>query len=136
MGEKRLSQRSSIMLIYLQVSWVRRMFYVDPNDEKQQRQELQLLTVGTNTFVADLRYSVDFQFPNNFRLLIQNVTKRDEGIYECQVGLNFACEMQILDVFSKMKSSLRLFVYSALPSLGTDFNASTKGYSVLSASKW
>lgn len=63
------------------------MFYLDPNDETQQRQELQLLTVGTNTFVADLRFSVDFQFPNNFRLKIQNVTKQDEGIFECQVSV-------------------------------------------------
>ncbi|CRK97509.1 CLUMA_CG010898, isoform A, partial [Clunio marinus] len=67
------------------VSWVRRMYYYDSDDEPQ-RQELQLLTVGTNTFVADTRYSVDFQFPNNFRLMIQNVTKRDEGIYECQIS--------------------------------------------------
>jgi hypothetical protein len=63
------------------------MFYVDPANETLSRQELQLLTVGANTFVADLRYAVDLQFPNNFRLLINNVTKRDEGIYECQVSL-------------------------------------------------
>lgn len=62
------------------------MYYFDPKDETQERQELQLLTVGANTFVADSRYSVDLQFPNNFRLAIQSVTKRDEGIYECQVG--------------------------------------------------
>lgn len=69
----------------VQVSWVRRIFYVDLNDTSQERQELQLLTVGTNTFVADLRYLVDLQFPNTFRLQIRNVTKRYEGIYECQV---------------------------------------------------
>lgn len=73
------------------------MFYYDPADETKQRQELQLLTVGTNTFVADLRYSVDFQFPNNFRLLIQNVTKRDEGIYECQVcGISSLTALDII----------------------------------------
>lgn len=101
-----------------QVSWVRRIFYLDPNDESQQRQELQLLTVGTNTFVADLRYSVDFQFPNNFRLLIQNVTKRDEGIYECQVGCPIP---QILSFHS-------LFITSQ-----TDFHASAESQSILLA---
>jgi hypothetical protein len=70
----------------LQVTWVRRVFYPDPNDETYERQEMQLLTVGTNTFVADTRYTVDFQHPSNFRLLIRNVSKQnDEGIYECQV---------------------------------------------------
>jgi len=67
----------------------------DATGERQVRQELQLLTVGTNTFVADSRYSVDFQYPNNFRLHIQNVTKRDEGIYECQVRVFVAIAMRL-----------------------------------------
>lgn len=65
------------------------MYLTNPDDETDIHQELQLLTVSTNTFVADMRYSVDFQYPNNFRLQIQNVTKRDEGIYECQVGFAY-----------------------------------------------
>lgn len=65
---------------------MRRIYTPDPNDETRERQELQLLTVGTNTFVADTRYTVDFQYPNNFRLLIHNVSMQyDEGVYECQV---------------------------------------------------
>lgn len=55
------------------------------------RHELQLLTVGTNTFIDDTRYSVDFQHPNNFRLSIRNVSKEnDEGVYLCQV---FSCQI-------------------------------------------
>jgi Immunoglobulin V-set domain len=116
------------MLIYLQVSWVRRFFYEDSSDEAQQRQELQLLTVGTNTFVADLRYSVDFQFPNNFRLLIQNVTKRDEGIYECQVGFGNSTLKHIASCFRKFNPHCGNSAF-------TDFDSSTEGYPVLSASE-
>lgn len=68
------------------MTWVRRIFSPDPADETRERQELQLLTVGTVTFVADTRYTVDFQHPNNFRLRIRNVSMQyDEGVYECQV---------------------------------------------------
>lgn len=71
---------------FLQVTWVRRIYTPDPNDETRENQELQLLTVGTNTFVADTRYVVDFKHPNNFRLSIRNVSMHyDEGVYECQV---------------------------------------------------
>ncbi|XP_070500295.1 uncharacterized protein [Chironomus tepperi] len=69
------------------VTWVRRIYTPDPNDETRENQELQLLTVGTNTFVADTRYVVDFQHPNNFRLSIRNVSMHyDEGVYECQIS--------------------------------------------------
>lgn len=54
----------------------RRMFSLDSNDNTKTIQELQILTVGTNTFVADERYSVNVQYPNNFRLQIRNVTKK------------------------------------------------------------
>lgn len=74
---------------FFQVSWVRRIFYFDDYNEtaqaQQSRQELQILTVGLNTFVADKRYGIDFQYPSNHRLQIKNVKKRDEGFYECQV---------------------------------------------------
>ncbi|GAB0092775.1 hypothetical protein DMENIID0001_078090 [Sergentomyia squamirostris] len=59
------------------VSWVRR------NPETD---ELQLLTVGHHTYSADSRFTVDFEYPNNWRLRIVNVKQRDEGIYECQIS--------------------------------------------------
>jgi hypothetical protein len=80
----------SAFIYFIQVSWVRRIFYFDDFNETAQapqaRQELQILTVGLNTFVADKRYGIDFQYPSNHRLQIKNVKKRDEGFYECQVS--------------------------------------------------
>lgn len=105
----------------VQVSWVRRIFYLDLNDTSQERQELQLLTVGTNTFVADLRYLVDLQFPNNFRLQIRNVTKRDEGIYECQV----CSKHNNGNLWLKLLNSRS----------PADFDASTESHSILFACK-
>lgn len=63
----------------LQVSWVRR---------KSGENGLELLTVGKQTYSGDPRYSVDFQYPNNWRLRIDSAMKIDEGTYECQVKLN------------------------------------------------
>lgn len=65
----------------LKVSWVRRFY----DASTVETSELQLLTVGMHTYTGDLRYSVDFESPNNWRLKIQSVVKRDEGFYECQV---------------------------------------------------
>lgn len=56
------------------------------DNENIDNSELQLLTVGMHTYTGDLRYTVDFQFPNNWRLQILNVNKKDEGYYECQVS--------------------------------------------------
>lgn len=64
----------STIFICLQVSWVKR----EPNDDK-----LQLLTVGMQTYSGDVRFSVEFQYPNNWRLKIAEANKSDEGTYEC-----------------------------------------------------
>ncbi|CAO1405030.1 unnamed protein product [Diamesa serratosioi] len=64
------------------VSWVRRFY----DASTVETSELQLLTVGMHTYTGDLRYSVDFESPNNWRLKIQSVVKRDEGFYECQLS--------------------------------------------------
>ncbi|XP_021705720.1 uncharacterized protein LOC110677949 isoform X2 [Aedes aegypti] len=59
------------------VSWVRR---------KHGETDLQLLTVGKQTYSGDSRYTVEFQYPNNWRLKIASANKNDEGVYECQIS--------------------------------------------------
>ncbi|KOB77104.1 putative defective proboscis extension response [Operophtera brumata] len=57
------------------ISWVRR-----------RGDELHLLSFGRHTYSADSRYSLAFEHPNDWRLLIQYVSERDEGYYECQIS--------------------------------------------------
>lgn len=64
-------------IICWQVSWVRRQ----DNGEK-----VNLLTVGQQTYIGDPRYTVKFQYPDNWRLQIEPVNSSDEGQYECQVS--------------------------------------------------
>lgn len=45
-----------------------------------------LLTVGQDVHISDPRYSVNFRYPNNFRLMIAAVMKEDHGQYACQVN--------------------------------------------------
>ncbi|XP_058466554.1 uncharacterized protein LOC131439492 [Malaya genurostris] len=59
------------------VSWVRR---------KHGETDLQLLTVGKQTYSGDSRYTIVFQYPNNWRLKIAAANKNDEGVYECQIS--------------------------------------------------
>ncbi|CAD7087639.1 unnamed protein product [Hermetia illucens] len=57
------------------VSWMRR-----------KGEELTLITFGKHTYSSDSRYSLEFEEPNDWRLFIQNVKKKDEGPYECQIS--------------------------------------------------
>ncbi|VVC99411.1 unnamed protein product [Leptidea sinapis] len=57
------------------ISWVRR-----------RGDDLHLLSFGRHTYSADSRYSLAFEQPNDWRLLIQYVSERDEGYYECQIS--------------------------------------------------
>ncbi|XP_058817865.1 zwei Ig domain protein zig-8 [Topomyia yanbarensis] len=57
------------------VSWVRR-----------KGDEIHLITVGRHTYSSDSRYSLQYQPPNNWQLLIQYANERDEGHYECQIS--------------------------------------------------
>ncbi|KYQ49393.1 Lachesin [Trachymyrmex zeteki] len=45
-----------------------------------------LLTLGNTTHISDSRYSVSFQYPNNWRLAISGVRREDHGVYVCQVN--------------------------------------------------
>lgn len=45
-----------------------------------------VLTFGIHTYHNDNRYSMNFEQPNNWKLQIRYVQKRDEGLYECQVS--------------------------------------------------
>ncbi|KAK3926095.1 Opioid-binding protein/cell adhesion molecule [Frankliniella fusca] len=60
-----------------EVSWVLR---------KPSEDSLRLLTVGQMTWSGDARHAVEFLYPNNWRLIVKNVTKADEGTYECQIS--------------------------------------------------
>ncbi|XP_017085342.1 fibroblast growth factor receptor 3 isoform X2 [Drosophila eugracilis] len=57
------------------VSWMRR-----------RGDDLTLITFGTHTYSGDSRYSLEFEEPNDWKLLIQFANERDEGPYECQVS--------------------------------------------------
>ncbi|KNC23566.1 hypothetical protein FF38_02832 [Lucilia cuprina] len=48
--------------------------------------ELALITFGRHTYSGDSRYSLEFEEPNDWKLLIQYANERDEGPYECQVS--------------------------------------------------
>ncbi|XP_033227880.1 hemicentin-1-like, partial [Belonocnema kinseyi] len=58
------------------VSWVRR---------QEDGEKMTLLTVGRTTYTGDSRYTVDFQYPDNWRLQMRFVNSSDEGQYECQI---------------------------------------------------
>lgn len=55
----------------------------------------ELLTVGLHTYSGDNRYTVEFQYPHNWRLKISNARKSDEGTYECQISTHPPRVMQV-----------------------------------------
>ncbi|XP_036340716.1 uncharacterized protein LOC118750087 [Rhagoletis pomonella] len=57
------------------VMWVRRT-----------TEKVSLLTVGNITYSGDPRIRVKFQYPNNWRLLINPTHREDAGVYMCQVS--------------------------------------------------
>lgn len=56
------------------MSWLRRL-----------GDSLTLLTVGTEVYSGDQRYTATFTSPRNWNLVLEAVNQTDEGYYECQV---------------------------------------------------
>ena len=61
----------------MQVSWVRK---------QENSEQMDLLTYGQETYSGDPRYTVEFQYPDNWRFRIKHVNSSDEGQYECQIS--------------------------------------------------
>ncbi|XP_055297878.1 uncharacterized protein LOC129566190 [Sitodiplosis mosellana] len=59
------------------VTWLKR---------EQNNSHIQLLTIGVHTYTFDKRFSVEFEYPNNWRLRITDINKTDGGLYECQIS--------------------------------------------------
>uniref|UniRef100_A0A0K8W2S9 Ig-like domain-containing protein n=1 Tax=Bactrocera latifrons TaxID=174628 RepID=A0A0K8W2S9_BACLA len=72
------------------VMWVRRT-----------TEKVSLLTVGNITYSGDPRIRVKFQYPNNWRLLINPTQREDAGVYMCQVSTHpprvFTTNLTILE---------------------------------------
>lgn len=53
---------------------------------RRRSDQLNLITVGHNTYSADARYTLEYAEPDNWQLFIKNAIAEDEGSYECQVS--------------------------------------------------
>ncbi|KAK2710770.1 hypothetical protein QYM36_012074 [Artemia franciscana] len=53
---------------------------------KKTNTELYLLTVGRTAYTSDSRYTVDYQYPSEWRLKINEIRISDDGLYVCQIG--------------------------------------------------
>ncbi|XP_076751947.1 uncharacterized protein LOC143424028 [Xylocopa sonorina] len=54
--------------------------------QQHSHDSFRLLTVGRTPYIVDQRISLNFRYPNNWRLQIRYATPRDSGLYKCQVA--------------------------------------------------
>ncbi|XP_075157661.1 uncharacterized protein LOC142230929 [Haematobia irritans] len=73
--------KAALQKLYLPVLKILHVMWVRRTSEK-----VSLLTVGNVTYSSDPRIRVKFQYPNNWRLLINPTQWDDAGIYMCQVS--------------------------------------------------
>lgn len=67
------------------ISWLRHTALTSPD----------LLTVGNTTYTGDPRISALFSYPNNWRLVLRDVTYQDSGLYVCQISTHPPKELHI-----------------------------------------
>nr|XP_053642182.1 hemicentin-1-like [Cherax quadricarinatus] len=53
---------------------------------KRRGGEFHIITIGYHTYHNDNRYTLSYEYPNNWKLQIRYAQKRDEGLYECQIS--------------------------------------------------
>ena len=75
-GKCLFKYRTSGLSCCCQISWLRHTVLTSPD----------LLTVGNITYTGDPRISSSYSYPNNWRLVVTDVTSLDTGLYVCQIS--------------------------------------------------